>query len=93
MNITKYQKGAYYLGVQVYNMLPSYIKTESDNPKKFKMVLQNFLYKHSFYSLDEYIQLQKGEIYTYELHRHMNVLTRMLLLLTYHSVLYICLSA
>ena len=60
VNITKYQKGAYCLGVKVYNMLPSYIKTECDNPKKFKMVLQNFLYKHSFYSLDEYLQLQKG---------------------------------
>ena len=60
VNITKYQKGAYCLGVKVYNMLPSYIKTESDNPKKFKTVLRNCLYKHSFYSLDEYFQLQKG---------------------------------
>ena len=60
VNITKYQKAAYCVGVKVYNILPSYIKTESDNPKKFKTVLQNFLYKHSFYSLDEYFQLQKG---------------------------------
>ena len=60
VNITKYQKAAYCLGVTVYNMLPSYIKTECDNPKKFKTVLQNFLYKHSFYSLHEYFQLQKG---------------------------------
>ena len=60
VTITKYKKGAYCLGVKVYNILPSYIKTESDNPKKFKTVLQNFLYKHSFYSLDEYFQLQKG---------------------------------
>ena len=60
VNITEYQKGAYCLGVKVYNMLPSYIKTESDNPKKFKTVLQNVLYKCSFYSLDEYFQLQKG---------------------------------
>ena len=39
LNITKYQKAAHCLGVKVYNMLPAYIKTESDNPKKFKMVL------------------------------------------------------
>ena len=43
VNITKYQKAAYCLGVKVYNMLPSYIKTEYDNPKKFKTILQNFL--------------------------------------------------
>jgi len=41
-------------------MLPSYIKTESDNPKKFKVVLQNFLYKNFFYSLDEYFELKKS---------------------------------
>jgi len=42
------------------NMLPSYIKAESDNPKKFKVVLQKFLYKNSFYSLDKYFELQKS---------------------------------
>ena len=26
VNITKYQKGVYYLGVKLFNMLPSYIK-------------------------------------------------------------------
>jgi hypothetical protein len=45
VNMTKYQKGVYYLGVKVFNMLPSYIKTEFDNPKKFKAILQNFLWK------------------------------------------------
>jgi hypothetical protein len=49
----------YYLGVKVFNMLSSYIKTEYDNPKEFKMVLQKFLYKNSFYSLDELFELQK----------------------------------
>jgi len=33
-------------------MLPSYIKIDSDNPKKFKLVLQPFLYENSFCSLD-----------------------------------------
>ena len=59
-NVTKYHKGVYYLGVKVFNMLPSYIKTVFDNPKKFKVVLQKFLYENSFYSLDEYFELQKG---------------------------------
>jgi len=60
INVTKYQKGVYYLGVKVFNVLPPYIKTESDNPKKFKVVLQNFLHDNSFYSLEEYFELQKS---------------------------------
>jgi len=40
-------------------MLP-YIKMESDNPMKFKLILQKFLYENSFYSLDEYFELQKS---------------------------------
>jgi len=27
VNVMKYQKGMYYLGVKVFNVLPSYIKT------------------------------------------------------------------
>jgi hypothetical protein len=40
-------------------MLPSYIKIEPDNPRKFKLVLLKFLYKNSFYSSDEYFELPK----------------------------------
>jgi len=54
MNLTKYQKRVYYLGVKVFNMLPSYIKMESDNPKKFKLILQKLFSENSFYSWDEY---------------------------------------
>jgi hypothetical protein len=59
VNLTKYQKGVYCLGVKVL----AYIKVGSDNPKKFKLVLQKFLYDNSFYSLDEYFELQKIYIY------------------------------
>jgi len=48
----------YYVGVKVFNMLPSDIEIQSNNPKKFKLVLQKFLYENSFYSLDEYFELQ-----------------------------------
>jgi len=41
-------------------MLPHHIKTESDNPKKFKLVLQKFLHDSSFRSLEEYFELQKS---------------------------------
>jgi hypothetical protein len=60
VNVTGYQEEVYYLGVKVFNMLPSYIKTESGNPNKFKVVLQKFLYENSFYSLDEYFELYKS---------------------------------
>jgi len=40
--VTECQNGVYYLGVKVCNVLPPYIKSESDNPKKFKGILQNF---------------------------------------------------
>ena len=33
MYLTKYQKGMYCLEVKVFNVLPFYIKMESDNPK------------------------------------------------------------
>jgi hypothetical protein len=57
--VAKYQKGVYYSGVKVFNMLPSYIKTEFENPNKFKVILQKFLYENSFYSLDEHFELKK----------------------------------
>jgi hypothetical protein len=41
VNVAKYQKGVYYLGVKVFSALPPNIKTEFYNPKKkFKGVLQ-----------------------------------------------------
>ena len=46
VNMTKYQRRVYCLGGKVFNMLPSYKKTEFDHPKKFKVVLQKFLYKN-----------------------------------------------
>ena len=60
VNMTGYHKGVYYLGVKMFNMLPSYIKTQSDNCKKFKVVLQKFSYENSFYSLAEYFELHKS---------------------------------
>jgi len=59
VNVAKYQKGVYYLGINVFNALPSDIKIEFNNPEKFKVVLQEFLCEKSFYSLDEYFDLQK----------------------------------
>jgi hypothetical protein len=37
VNVAKYQKGVYYLGVKVFNALPFDIKTAFNNPKTFKV--------------------------------------------------------
>ena len=42
VNVAKYQTGVHCIGVKVFNMLPFYIKAESDNPKKFKALLQKY---------------------------------------------------
>jgi hypothetical protein len=63
VNVAKYQKGVYYLGVKVFNALSPNVETEFNKPKKFKGVLQKFLYEKSFYSLDEYFDHQKRYIY------------------------------
>ena len=52
----------------MFNMLPSYIKIEPDNPKKFPLILQKFLYENSFYFLYEYFELKKKlNLFLYDL--------------------------
>jgi hypothetical protein len=41
-NLTIYQKGAYCLGITIFNNLPLEIKIVADNQKKFKLALKNF---------------------------------------------------
>jgi hypothetical protein len=48
VNLNEYQKGMYYLGVKVFNKLPTYIKIESDNPKNLHWFYRNFYMKISF---------------------------------------------
>jgi hypothetical protein len=54
-NITIYQKGAYYLEINIFNNLPLEIKNVAGNPKKFKMALKKFLYTYSYYTIEEYL--------------------------------------
>jgi hypothetical protein len=48
-------------------MLPLYIKIEPDNSKKFKLIVHKFLYENSFYSLDEYFEFQRVNVFIYDL--------------------------
>jgi hypothetical protein len=53
-NLATYQKGAYYLGIKIFNNVPMEIKNVAGNYKKFKIALKKFLYAYSFYTLEEY---------------------------------------
>jgi hypothetical protein len=61
VNVTKYQKGVYFLGIKVFNALPSHIKTEFNDPKRFKQVLHKFLHDNSFYSLNKHFEFKKNK--------------------------------
>jgi hypothetical protein len=45
------------MDVKVFNRLPTTVKKEFDNLKKFRHSLKNFLREKSFYSLQEYFEL------------------------------------
>jgi hypothetical protein len=53
-NLTKYQTAVFYMGIKIYNSLPSYIKNESNNYKKFESLLKKLLHENTFYSLEEF---------------------------------------
>jgi hypothetical protein len=57
-NLTLVQKGVLYSGSKIYNRLPLSIKAHSNDTKRFKTSLKNYLIEHAFYSLDEYYQFQ-----------------------------------
>jgi hypothetical protein len=54
-NLSLYQRDTYYMGIKVFNSLPSYIKNLSHNIKQFKLVLKKFLFLNYFYTLDQYL--------------------------------------
>ena len=60
-NFTVYQKGVYCMGIKVYNNLPLHIKETSNNPRKFKSGLKQFLHTYYFYTIDEYLQYRSIE--------------------------------
>ena len=53
-NLKKFQTGVHYMSVKIYNSLPTYIKNESNNTKKFESLQKKFLLENSFYSLEEF---------------------------------------
>jgi hypothetical protein len=56
-----YQKGTYYMGIRVFNSLPLHLKELFNNCKCFKLALKDFLWDHSFYTLDEFFDYYKNK--------------------------------
>jgi hypothetical protein len=56
--LSVFQKGVYYTVIKVFNGLPISIKELSTNTQQFKQELKNFLFYHSFYTLDEILILR-----------------------------------
>jgi hypothetical protein len=44
------------MGIRVFSNLPPYNKEESQNLRKFKNCLKQFLHTHYFYSVEEYFK-------------------------------------
>jgi hypothetical protein len=53
--LTKYQKGTYFSGINVYNCLPTRIKQLSGDVNKLKLALKKFISAGSFYSIEEFL--------------------------------------
>jgi len=51
------------MGINIYNSLPTYIKKELTDMKKFVSLTRNFLSENSFYSLEEFYNFCKMEAY------------------------------
>jgi hypothetical protein len=58
-NLTIHQKGAYYTGIKIFNYLPTHTKKAANEIEVFKMTLKRFLLDNSFYSIDEYFNVNK----------------------------------
>ena len=56
VNITKFYKGPYISGVKAFNHLPRHLKSLANDMKSFKTSLKRFLYRHPFYSVEEYYE-------------------------------------
>jgi len=52
-HLTKYQKGVHYVGIRIFNHLPTSIKIIVNETKEFKKTLKRFLLANPFYSMDE----------------------------------------
>jgi hypothetical protein len=58
-NLSCFQKSAYYAGIKIFSSLPSEPKSLRNEKAHFQVTLKQYLYTHSFYSVDEYLLSRK----------------------------------
>jgi hypothetical protein len=54
-----FQKGVFYSGIKTYSHLPKTIKELSQDVKQFRLALKRFIISNSFYSLEEYFDINR----------------------------------
>ena len=54
-----FQKGVFYSGIKTYSHLPKSIKELSHDVKQFRLALKRFIISKSFYSLEEYFDINR----------------------------------
>jgi len=57
LNLTLSEKGVHYSGIRLFNHLPVLVKQLAGDIKLFKPALRNLLRLHTFYSIQEYLEL------------------------------------
>jgi hypothetical protein len=58
-NLSLYQKRIYFAGIKAFNNLSQSIKNLSNDTKQSKSALKPYLHAHSFYSIDEYFNVNR----------------------------------
>jgi hypothetical protein len=61
-NLSIYQRGTQFIGIKIFNNLPNNIKQLYGNINLFKKTLLQFLYLHSFYSIDEFFKYKNNNL-------------------------------
>jgi hypothetical protein len=54
VRLTAFKEGAYFMGMKIFNHLPTDIKILSNRIELFKPALKKYLLRQLFYSLEEY---------------------------------------
>lgn len=61
--LTKYQKRAHYVGIKIFNLLSSVIKSVVNEIQVFKKTFKRFLLDNLFYSVDEHFSSNKSNVF------------------------------
>jgi hypothetical protein len=61
-NLTRYQKGVCFTGIELFNIQPLRIISLKNDIKVFKPALKNHLLAHSFHSIEEFTFIENSQV-------------------------------